>query len=104
MESPSLIEQVKEKIDLEGVAYTVRTWQLLQARKKPILPEEVEPYSLIQKAHLEFTGYSLPPIKGAKLTRAQNRDALGPEVKEETLEKAIQQGLAAKLRQLRGEL
>lgn len=103
MESSSLIDTVRERIDSEGVKYTSSVWQLLQAKNKILTPEQSEAYALVQKAHFELTGYSLPPIKGAKMTKAQIRDAEGPAIKEEVLEKAIQGGLAAKLRQMRGE-
>jgi hypothetical protein len=103
MESPSLIVTVRDRIDAEGVKYTSAVWQLLQAKGKFLTPDQAEAYALVQKAHFEFTGYSLPPIKGAKMTKAQVRDSMGPEIKEEVLEKAIQGGLAAKLKQMRGE-
>lgn len=103
MEPSILIEEVKARIELEGVKYTARTWQMLQANQIRLTPDEAKAYELIQKAHYEFTGYSLPPIKGANMTRAQVRDTESPLIKEEVLDKAIQGGLAARLKQLRGE-
>lgn len=100
---PDLLTNVQDRIDTEGVKYTSAVWQLLQSKGKFLTPDQAEAYALVQKAHFEFTGYSLPPIKGAKMTKAQVRDSMGPEIKEEVLEKAIQGGLAAMLKKMRGE-
>jgi len=97
-------EQVEEQIEQYGVLFTANFWKKLQARGIILTPEQAEIYHIVQKAHVNITGHSLPPtIKGARLTRAQVRDNIGPEVKEEVLEKAVLNGLAAKLAKLRGE-
>ena len=94
-------EQIAQKIEEEGVKYTSRTWQLLKARGKPLTLEESDDYVLVQKAHVELTGYSLPPLPGARKTRAQVRNQDLPPVSEEVIEQAVAGGLAARLAKMR---
>lgn len=95
-------EEVEDKIAELGVKYTARIWKLLQAADITLKPYQADIYHIIQQAHLRFTGHSLPAtIKGARKTKAQIRDATGPEIKEEVIEQAVQGGLAARLKQMR---
>lgn len=94
-------EEVEDKISELGVNYTSRIWQLLRAADITLTPEQADTYSIIQKAHTRLTGNSLPQIKGAMKTRAQEKDEEGPKVKEEVIEKAVQGGLMAKLKRIR---
>lgn len=97
------VEEIEDKIAEEGVEYTASVWQILQCKKKLMLtPEMVERYYIIQKAHYDLVGVYLPDtIKGAKRTRTQVNNDLGPKVKDEVLDKAIQGGLAARLAKMR---
>lgn len=104
MGTEQLIKEVEERIELEGSKYTSEVWKMLKAKNKTLTPDEAAVYHVIQKAHIRLTGHSLPDIKGARKTRAQIRNELGPEVKDEVIEKAVQSGLAAKLKQMRGEV
>jgi len=97
-------EEIEFKIAEEGARYTARFWKVLQCHlnKKALTPEQADLYYIVQKAHLNLTGYSLPAtIKGARKTRAQIRDDSGTEISDEKLDKAVQEGLMAKLKRMR---
>jgi len=98
-------EEMDEEIEKHGSEYTASVWQLLQCQDKLVLTTDIaERYNYVQRAHIRLTGSSLPDtIKGAMKTKAQTRDAMGPEVKDEVLDKAIQGGMAARLKAMRGE-
>jgi len=97
------IEDIDQKISEKGSEYTAGVWKLLQCQDKLVLtPELAKVYNYIQKEHIRLTGYSLPPtIKGAMKTRAQSRDELGPEIKDEVLDEAIKGGMMARLKLMR---
>jgi hypothetical protein len=97
-------EQVEEQILVHGVSYTSSFWKTLQIQEKLVLTvEQAEIYHIVQKAHVELTGHSLPDtIKGSMKTRAQIRNEIG-EVDETKIENAVQSGMMAKLAKLRGE-
>lgn len=97
----TLAEQVAQKIEEEGVKYTERTWKLLKAKGKSLSKEDSDVYVLVQKAHLELTGYSLPPLPGARKTRAQVRNQDLPPVSEAVLDEAVAGGFAARLAKMR---
>jgi len=101
VEDMATAEEIEAQIEQRGTDYTASMWKQLKARDKTLTPEEADLYYIIQKAHLRLTGHSLPPIKGARMTRAQKRDDLGPEVKDEVLDKAVAGGLAARLAKMR---
>jgi hypothetical protein len=95
--------EIESRIAEEGAAYTAEVWKMLKAKNKTLSPEDAELYDIIQKAHYRLTGHQLPHINGARRTRAQARDDLGPEVKEEVIAEAVKGGLAARLAKLRSE-
>ena len=99
----TLEEEVAQKIEDEGVKYTTRTWQRLKAKGKALTKEDSDAYVLIQKAHVELTGYSLPPLPGARKTRTQVKAESAPTVSDAVLEEAVKGGLAARLAKMRGK-
>lgn len=110
MEPAKLIENWPDEDDInagiaeKGVHYTETFYKKLKCKNITLTPEMAEKYKIVQKAHIELTGYSLPSdIKGAIKTRAQVRDDLGPQVKDEVIEKAVAGGLKARLAKMRGK-
>lgn len=96
------IEEIEHKIAKYGAKYTANVWMTLQCKKNLVLtPGVAERYKIVQRAHIRLTGNSLPDtIKGAIKTRAQIRDDLGT-VDEDKIEKSVQGGLMAKLKEIR---
>lgn len=97
----TLEEEVQQRVNNEGVNYTSRTWQLLKAKGKTLTKEESDAYVIIQKAHVEFTGHSLPPLPGARKTRTQVKAESAPIVSDAVIEEAVKGGLAARLASMR---
>lgn len=96
------VEEIEARLAEEGTAYAVNCWKLLKAYNITLTTEMADRFYVIQQYYLKEKGYSLPQvIKGARKTKAQLRDDLGPMVDEKKLDSVVKGGLAARLAQMR---